>query len=437
MTSAPSDHAKAQSPGSPAHATGRPRYRGYRARRPVSFRRARKSGGRILEHSEPSQPGNEPTEVRVQESEEPFRLMFERNPLPSWVCDQQTYGFVEVNSAAIRHYGYSREEFLTMSLPQLYPSEHRAALMRRMSELRAAQGPSLPRIYDDIEHQLKSGEVRHVRVVAQDLTFADRDCVIAIITDITEARQHEQALLQFASTQSLLLRQLTHAEEAERRRLAMDIHDGPLQSLGVAALGLDRAMRRRARGEHELAEQELSLVRSTLREATDELRSTLADLSQEVLVNYGLGVALHKLADRLARLTSTSIHVYDTLNTSLDKHLELLLYRLAQEALSNVRKHADAHRAYVHLRSDDSFVIVQVADDGKGFDVERALQKHIDGKALGLRSMRERIESAGGEMEIISTRGEGTILTFRYPLGHAQNSIGLFAQPWERRPSKP
>ena len=100
--------------------------------------------------------------------------------------------------------------------------------------------------------------------------------------DITERKAAENRLQEYANSQTLLLNQLMTAQEAERRRLSMDIHDGPLQSLGVSLMALDRAIRRRERGEHDLVDEELTYLRETLTTTISEVRAVLSDLSLEI-----------------------------------------------------------------------------------------------------------------------------------------------------------
>ena len=145
------------------------------------------------------------------------------------------------------------------------------------------------------------------------------------------------------------LHQVIGAQETERRRLSMDLHDGPLQSLAVCTVAVDRVIRRQKRGEHALVLRELQELRRSLNTTIDEVRLVLADLSLEVLRNRGLAKALHDYLARFCDLTDIRAdldldeHAIDALSPAS----QVLLYRLAQEALSNVRKTRPGQRCGV------------------------------------------------------------------------------------------
>jgi signal transduction histidine kinase len=209
---------------------------------------------------------------------------------------------------------------------------------------------------------------------------------------------------------------LLTAQEDERRRLSMDIHDGPLQSLAVSTMTLNTAIKRLARGETALVEHELLLLRTSLAESIEEVRAVLANLSVHTLTNDGLIPALHAHIERFSGVTGIVVEMQDDLGQRLPGRIELLFYRLAQEALSNVRKHAEAEKVRLSLKVEGDRLHMTVADNGKGFDVDAVLQRHEAGHQLGLRSMMQRIRDAEGDLTIGPGETRGTILRFQCPL---------------------
>jgi signal transduction histidine kinase len=169
-------------------------------------------------------------------------------------------------------------------------------------------------------------------------------------------------------------------------------------------------------GEHEKADEEVRNVRRILVETVSEVRAVLADLSQELLSTYGLDVALRSHAERFSEFTGIKVAVQNELNRRFPTEIELLMYRLAQEALANIRKHSGAHNVVIVVNRMDDNLHMTISDDGKGFNVEDAMRRHEDGKGIGLRSMRQRIAAAGGNMEIISRGGQGTAIGFWCPV---------------------
>jgi signal transduction histidine kinase len=203
----------------------------------------------------------------------------------------------------------------------------------------------------------------------------------------------------------------------------MEIHDGPLQSLGVSLMALDRAIRRRQRGEEELADLELRNLRDTLAGTVAELRSVLADLSLEILGTYGLGSALRSHIDRFSNITGVNVTLKNTIERRLAPEVELLIYRLAQEALANIRKHAHAERVQVVLEIRGEKLHLKISDDGRGFNVREALSQRQDGERIGLRSMRQRVRAIRGDLTITSAPGEGTTLEFRCPIPEGEITV--------------
>jgi len=272
--------------------------------------------------------------------------------------------------------------------------------------------------------------------------------VCTIATDITARKKYERHLQEHARDQTQLLYELLQAQEAEQRRLATDIHDGPLQSLGVSLLTVDRLSRRHERGETAAAQQELQLLRSNLAEIVSEVRGVLEDLSLDVLTTYGLGMALAGHLDRFSAATGVAVDLRNSVGYRLPANLELLLYRLAQEGLANVRKHAYAINASVCLETLGGLLYLTVADDGCGFDIE-AMERTQAGDSgdgrLGLRSMRQQIESpcsywllagkpAPQAPTVIRTRG-----TFLRPYPLSPRPMLLqqgrpFSRPWPHIP---
>jgi signal transduction histidine kinase len=231
---------------------------------------------------------------------------------------------------------------------------------------------------------------------------------------IHNARQHDE-LRQREAERTVLLRQLLTAQEAERKRVSIDLHDGPLQSLGVGLINAD-TLRKRAEQGHVTAD-DVDELRLNFAAVVDEIRDLMADLRPEVLDSYGLLPALEAHARRIMETTELEIRIDSNLPERLPPYIEVLVYRLVQESLSNVRKHSHATDAVIVLDLDEArgMVVVIVADNGRGFD-PRHLPPRTEGFGVGLSSMVERTESAGGSMTIESAPGKPTTITFQIPL---------------------
>ena len=230
-----------------------------------------------------------------------------------------------------------------------------------------------------------------------------------------EARQSLQAALSelhLVQEERLeLLTRTVEISEEERRRIAADLHDGPIQRLTVIALTVDLLVSRLSRGEPDvegLAQQ----VRDQLAAEMASLRRLMAELRPPVLDERGLAAAIAAGATDVLPPETTCTVTDRTEAVRFVSDVETVAHRISREALVNVQKHAHATRVEVDLDHVGDNLQVRIADDGIGFDSE-AIDPGAD--HFGLRSMRERVESLAGELRIVSRPGAGTRLEATLP----------------------
>jgi two-component system NarL family sensor kinase len=223
--------------------------------------------------------------------------------------------------------------------------------------------------------------------------------------------QREEALARFAA-------RTVEAQEAERRRLAGDIHDGISQRLVSLSYHLDAATSAVEGPERDTARvaAELSRARALVDAALDEARSAIRGLRPTVLDDLGLAAGLASLARGLGDVEVT----VDVTSVDLAPHVETALYRIGQEALQNVAKHARASHVQVVLRAVGDEVTLTVHDDGAGFPATDAAPTGGGpstgaGASFGLQGMAERIDLVGGRLTVESTPGQGTTVTATVP----------------------
>jgi signal transduction histidine kinase len=186
------------------------------------------------------------------------------------------------------------------------------------------------------------------------------------------------------------------ATEQERVRLAADLHDGPVQELTALRYGLTRARNRIQRGQPDQAE---GLITG--------LRRLMAELRPAVLDEQGLEVALHNQVRAFEATSGVACAISTGLQSRLQPDLETVLYRVTQESLNNVGKHAGASRVTVSLAAENGSVRLRINDDGVGFDPVVGSRLLGEGH-FGLAGMRERVEMVGGHLSIDSAPGHGT-----------------------------
>src|SRR5215217_819396 len=205
------------------------------------------------------------------------------------------------------------------------------------------------------------------------------------------------------------------AREEERRRLARELHDGPAQTLAAAMFGVDLAVSALDRTPA-AARDELLTARALVRDALDDVRALMAGLRPRLLEQRGLVVALNGLA-AMPPLWGTEVTV-ETQGIGegerLPADIELALYRVAQEAVSNAQRHGAASRVRVSLAIKPGVAELRVVDDGRGFLWEPEFGWSTRGE--GLPGMRERTELLGGTLRVDSAPGAGTRIAVTLPL---------------------
>lgn len=212
-----------------------------------------------------------------------------------------------------------------------------------------------------------------------------------------------------AARQSLIA-QLLEAHESERRRIAADIHDDSIQT--VIALGMRLEMLAN-RTEDPEQSAELSSLRDDVEVAIERLRRLIFELQPPELREDGLAAALRLTLEHVKDDEGLLYEVDDRLSSEPAAVTATLIYRLAQEALMNVRKHAEATRVSVTLEEIDGAIRLTLRDDGIGFDADEAVRSRPG--HLGLASMRERLEASGGSLQIVSSPGDGSTIVATLP----------------------
>jgi signal transduction histidine kinase len=211
----------------------------------------------------------------------------------------------------------------------------------------------------------------------------------------------------------LLDRTMEGAEE-ERTRIAAELHDGPIQRLTALGYQLEQAALTLRRGDEPRARLLLGTAQRGLRSEVDQLRGLMTTLRPPVLDERGLALALADELDSFERRTGVVCTLQSRHDARLDPEIETVLYRVVQEALSNVAKHARAEHVWVDLRTEDDRVDMRVRDDGVGFE-SNGFDRMVDNGHFGLAGMRHRVEMAAGSYQLESAPGSGTAILVQVP----------------------
>ena len=214
-----------------------------------------------------------------------------------------------------------------------------------------------------------------------------------------------------------LLQKVIAAQEEERKRVARELHDETSQALTALLYEVEEALEQGCDGR---TQEVLEHMRQLALQSLDGIHKLIYDLRPSLLDHLGLPAAIHWLAE--TRLEANGIRVQleeDPDLGRLPQEVEIALFRVVQEALSNILRHSGARNVAISLRKRDGYLDLSVEDDGVGFDLEEIVHGPDTSRGLGLLGMAERVQLLGGQFDIVSAPGEGTRIHAQIPLGAA------------------
>jgi PAS domain S-box-containing protein len=344
-------------------------------------------------------------EEELRESEAKFRALSENAPAAILIYQGTQIRYA--NPAAEIITGYSRRELLEMNFWDTVHSDFRDIVRER--GLARQRGKAVPLRYE-LRIVTKAGEERWLDFSDGTFELEGKPAVVAMIFDITERKRAEQALTKTTEQLRMLSAHLQRSREEERSQIARELHDEIGQVLTGIKLSLQRITSARAYGDKAAVEQAIGL--------TNELIGRVRDLSLELrpamLDDLGLLAALRWHFDRYT--TQVKIQV-DFKHMGLSERrfapeIETAAYRIVQEALTNVARHAGVDSVEVDTRADETALRIKIRDHGTGFDPDSLSAS----ATAGLSGMRERATILGGHLTIESAPGAGMLLVAELPL---------------------
>lgn len=333
-----------------------------------------------------------------------YRSFFEANPLPCCVFDTSDLSILAVNNAAIQHYGYSREEFTAMTLRDLLVSGEQAVFLEAFAQTVSSKLP-LP-IW---KHATKNGKLIDVEASWAPLELNGKNVGLAILQDITE-KLALQVAQQQEEVRRLLLERALQVQEDERRRIARELHDEAGQLMTSLLVGLRSLNDVRRLAD---AKQQAKRLREIASDAIDEIGRLARGLHSSVLDDLGIEAALRRFAGEFTKANGIQVELkMSTAHLSeFSSDEQINLYRIVQEALTNVARHARAHCVHVRFQSSTSNLDVTIRDDGRGsFSLDSLSSRH-----LGIEGMRQRAAILGGTLKITFPAEGGTQVRLQIP----------------------
>ena len=344
-------------------------------------------------------------EEKIRISEEKYRLLFYDNPFPVFLFDIETLEILECNNATLAKYGYTREEFLQLTILNIRPPEdiEKAWFVINDPELLKETGNRTWR------HSKKNGEVMMVEIFACTLEYGGKKVRQVQINDITEKLKLNRELEESRIQQLKAVTQATiEGQEKEREQLGIELHDNINQILATAKLYLDFGV-----SATPVKKDVILKSGEFISLATAEIRKLSHSLLPPSLDEFGLITALNELIQPVSE--TGHITVDKKWNSfpeqSLNKDQKLTIYRIVQEQLNNILKHAAGKKIIISLclMDDGKSVELLIKDDGKGFDP--AQKKN----GVGLRNIISRAGLFDGKVSIHSEPGKGCELEVIFP----------------------
>jgi PAS domain S-box-containing protein len=329
-----------------------------------------------------------------------FRAVFEGAPDAFLIVDE--FGvIVAVNDEAERLFGYSRDDLVGQSVERLVPeaSRDRHAGLRSVYAREPTKRPM--GMGRELHARRADGAMVPVEIGLSPVDTDHGRYILAVVHDITERRR----LRAFGSG-------VLQGAEEERQRIARELHDDTAQSLAALVLRLQMARRS---DDPETRERMLRELHEDIHRASDGVRRILRGLRPPLLEESGLAAALRShVKSALAETALEWSFQAADVDHRLPADARLALYRIVQEAVSNVIRHSRAGRLSIELGETDDVIRLEVVDDGVGFDPERP--EPIEGRGLGLLGVMERSAIIGGVARVESTPGEGTRVSVTIPV---------------------
>jgi PAS domain S-box-containing protein len=342
---------------------------------------------------------------QLRASEERYRELFQNAHEAIWVHDMDG-DIVSANAAAVRLTGYEVEELCRMNVKSFLSGES----LNLAKEIRAKllQGEPVVQPY---EQKLITKEgVEAILKLTTNVVGVDGKPVgfQHIARDVTQEKRMQESL-------RFYLGQITMAQEEERKRIARELHDETIQALVVLTRQLDDIISVSS----DLAFDKRRLLEN-LRKQADDIMADVRQLSQDLrppaLDRLGLVPALEWLASDIGKRSGIDVDVrIHGVSRRFSPEVELVLFRVAQEALRNAWRHAQATRAEVAVEFGDRKTRITVKDNGKGFDLPETTGDLVKQGRLGLAGMEERLQLVGGNLRIESKLGEGTVVVIEAP----------------------
>ena len=362
-------------------------------------------------------------EKELYKSQQEFASLFRGNPEALVYVDDKS-NILDVSSRFTQLFGYTLKEVKGRNINSefIHPSVESIEEGKILEKIVLSKGYVSRRKI----RRKKNGTLIQVSISASPVMINNQvKGILTLYEDITEQVQIEEKLQDYLKqiekdrkNLKRLSKKLINAQEEERRKISETIHDDIGQN--ITAIKINISFIEEAIKSHTIHKMEERLIetKSLLNNVFEQLHKLSVDLRSPLLRDIGLVPALRAYVNRYKKRENINID-FEVINLKkrLNKEIEIVIFRIVQEAFTNISKHACADNIYLRLENKKSKVCVLIKDNGKGFNTKNVKDLEELGKGLGLIEMRERIESIGGNLNIKSSLGKGTQLLIEISVG--------------------
>ncbi len=344
-------------------------------------------------------------EEAIRASEERYRNLFYNNPMAIYIWDIETWEILEVNETAIREYGYSREEFLQLTTLALRKEEDIPLFIEFANRLKE-YGPET--IKQGVwQHIRRNGDIIFMDIYFQRIYFKNRNAVLALANNITEKIRLEKKLEEERQErQKEITEAVIRVQEKERHEISRELHDNVNQQLTVAMMYIATA----EKGTNN-AESLLKQSSGFIYNAIEEIRKLSKVLVTPLIKDFGLCKAIEGLLEDLHATNTIHIDFFygEFSETDIVYEFKLNIFRIIQEQMNNILKHARAKQVVIELYRED-VISLTITDDGVGFDANSKR------KGVGLNNIQTRTELYTGHMQLQTDFGKGCRIRIEFPV---------------------
>lgn len=333
----------------------------------------------------------------LKESQKKYLTIFENTPQPMWVIDTEDYRYIQVNEAAVKKYGYTREEFLNMTIFDLRREEE---LPELNNFLKNDFHTTRDQHFFKTKHLTKTNELIDVELYSNPMFINGKYYRLISAVDVTEKQQLD----------NIVTNAIIKTQEDERYDIGGELHDNVCQILATSLMSL------RMLEDNINADEKKWYYRTveSITLATEEIRNLSHRLAPaifgEISVEESLLILLDSINIDQHYNIALNINVF-VKELKLCRDVQLNLYRILQEQLRNIIKYAKAKNIKIELITDKNNLVLYISDDGIGFDT------NITSKGIGFANMRRRAELYRGKLYIDSSPGKGCSIWVKLPLG--------------------